>query len=102
MTPERSSELGRTDLIEFGKRLVTERLEGAGCRVTQPDRRTDARLEVRSRTGRAVEVFVATQRVRGYVFWTKRRLEPASHRAAAQRNVVEARRAESRTPHPRT
>ena len=34
-------------------------------------------------SGRSVEVFVSTQRVGGYVFWTKRRLQPADNRFAA-------------------
>ncbi|WP_156028312.1 hypothetical protein [Candidatus Solirubrobacter pratensis] len=30
-----------------------------------------------------MEVFVSTQRVGGYAFWTKRRLQPAGHRFVA-------------------
>jgi hypothetical protein len=30
-----------------------------------------------------LEVYVSTQRVGGYAFWTKRRLEPGRHRYAA-------------------
>ncbi|MGO9499503.1 MAG: hypothetical protein ACLQA5_22755, partial [Solirubrobacteraceae bacterium] len=41
------------------------------------------KLEVRTPSGRSVEVFVSTQRLGGYVFWTKRRFQPASHRFAA-------------------
>ena len=43
----------------------------------------DGKLEVRTGTGRSLEVFVSTQRVGGYAFWTKRRLQPAAHRFAA-------------------
>jgi hypothetical protein len=37
----------------------------------QPGR---GKLEVETPSGRAVELFVSTQRAGGYVFWTKRRL----------------------------
>lgn len=30
-----------------------------------------------------MEVFVSTQQLSGYVFWTKRRFQPACHRFAA-------------------
>jgi hypothetical protein len=43
----------------------------------------DGKLDVRTPSGRAVEVFVSTQRVGGYVFWTKRRFQPAANRVAA-------------------
>jgi hypothetical protein len=39
-------------------------------------------LEVKTPSGRTLEVFVSTQRVGGYALWTKRRLQPASHRFA--------------------
>jgi hypothetical protein len=38
---------------------------------------------VETPSGRSLEVFVSTQRVGGYVFWTKRRFQPASNRFAA-------------------
>ena len=34
-------------------------------------------------SGRSIEVFVSTQRLGGYVLWTKRRLQPATNRFAA-------------------
>jgi hypothetical protein len=43
----------------------------------------DGRLEVETPSGRSAEVFVSTQRVGGYVFWTKRRFQPAEDRFAA-------------------
>lgn len=43
----------------------------------------DGRLDVRTPSGRSIEVFVSTQRVGGYVLWTKRRFQPASNRFAA-------------------
>ncbi len=60
-----------------------ERLENLGCTVTPPSSRIAGKLEVRTPSGRSVEVFVSTQRLGGYVFWTKRRFQPASHRFAA-------------------
>jgi hypothetical protein len=75
------SGLSRRDLIAFGRRAVTERLEEIGCRVrggpgTGP-------LQVTTASGREIEVFVSTQRLGGYAFWTKRRLQPAPERFAA-------------------
>jgi hypothetical protein len=67
----------------FGKRLVAEQLEAAGCAVELPVGRTDGRLRVTTPSRRSLEVFVSTQRVGGYVFWTKRRLVPAEDRFAA-------------------
>jgi len=63
--------------------MVTERLEGLGCTVTPPRSQTDGRLQVRTPSDRALEVFVSTQRLGGYVFWTQQRLQPAETRFAA-------------------
>jgi hypothetical protein len=82
-TVDRWSRLGGTELIAFGKDLVASTLEQLECRVRRPGNPRDGRLEVTARDGRALEVFVSTQRVGGYVFWTKRRLAPAAHRFAA-------------------
>jgi hypothetical protein len=76
------SGLGRTDLIVFGKELVIKRLEHLGCAVIRARNPRDGRLQVRTTSGRVLEVFVSTQRVGGYVFWTKRRLQPARTRFA--------------------
>lgn len=38
---------------------------------------------MRTLSGRLLEVFVSTQRVGGYAFWTKHRLQPAPERLAA-------------------
>ena len=51
--------------------------------MTAPTSLIDGKLDVRTRSGRSIEVFVSTQRVGGYVFWTKRRLQPARERFAA-------------------
>jgi hypothetical protein len=51
--------------------------------VTAPSSRIGGKLEVETPSGRSVEVFVSTQRLGGYVFWTKRRFQPASNRFAA-------------------
>jgi hypothetical protein len=51
--------------------------------VTAPSSRIGGKLEVETPSGRLVEVFVSTQRLGGYVFWTKRRFQPASNRFAA-------------------
>ncbi len=63
--------------------MVTERLEGLGCTVEAPSGRISGKLDVETPSGRSIEVFVSTQRVGGYVFWTKRRFGPASDRFAA-------------------
>jgi hypothetical protein len=80
---DRWSELGRQELIALGRTLVTERLESLGCTVQAPTGRGSSKLEVRTPSGRSLEVFVSTQRLGGYVFWTKRRFQPASDRFAA-------------------
>jgi len=82
-TGERWSQLSRSERIALGKAIVTERLESLGCAVKRPSSLIDGKLAVRTPSGRAVEVFVSTQRVGGYVYWTKRRLQPASDRFAA-------------------
>jgi hypothetical protein len=51
--------------------------------VTPPNSRIGGKLEVETPSGRSVQVFVSTQRLGGYVFWTKRRFQPASNRFAA-------------------
>jgi hypothetical protein len=82
-TSDRWSRLGRQELVALGRSIVTERLERLGCSVTAPYPRTPGRLSVETPSGRALEMFVSTQRVGGYTFWTKRRFEPARHRFAA-------------------
>jgi hypothetical protein len=82
-TDDRWSELSRQELIALGRTIVTERLEKLGCTVTPPSTRTGGKLEVETPAGRSVEVFVSTQRLGGYVFWTKRRFQPARDRFAA-------------------
>jgi hypothetical protein len=66
------SHLGRSELIAFGRATVVERLERRGCTVAAPGALTGGRLDVRTPSGRSIEVFVSTQRVGGYAFWTKR------------------------------
>ena len=82
-TSDHWSQLSRQELIALGKAMVTERLESIGCTVTPPTSLIDGKLDVLTPSGRSAEVFVSTQRVGGYVFWTKRRLRPASNRFAA-------------------
>ena len=82
-TDDRWAQLSRSELIALGKSIVSDRLERLGCTVKAPSNLLDGRLEVRTPSGRSVEVFVSTQRVGGYVFWTKRRFQPASNRFAA-------------------
>jgi hypothetical protein len=82
-TKDRWSQLSRGELIALGRTIVTERLEDLGCTVKAPSRRIGGKLEVQTPSGRAVEVFVSTQRVGGYVFWTKQRFQPARNRFAA-------------------
>jgi hypothetical protein len=83
VTNDRWAQLSRQELIALGKTLVSDRIESLGCTVQAPTSRTRSKLEVRTPLGRSLEVFVSTQRVGGYVFWTKRRFEPASNRFAA-------------------
>ena len=80
---DRWSELNRQGLIALGRTLITQRLENLGCSVTPPASRTGGKLAVRTPSGRSLELFVSTQRPGGYVFWTKRRFQPASNRLAA-------------------
>jgi hypothetical protein len=80
---DRWSQLSRSELIALGRGIVIERLESLGCTVKAPSSRTDSKLEVATASGRSSEVFVSTQRLGGYVFWTKRRLQPARNRFAA-------------------
>jgi hypothetical protein len=75
------SGLSRQQLIAFGRTKVIDRLEAIGCTIE--DRPTAGPLPVMTPSGREVEVFVSTQRLGGYAFWTKRRLQPASDRFAA-------------------
>ncbi len=82
-TDDRWSQLNRQGLIALGRKIVTQRLESLGCTVTPPSSRSGGQLDVRTPTGRSLEVFVSTQRLGGYVFWTKRRFQPASNRLAA-------------------
>ena len=79
---DRWSGLGRQELVALGKSLITERLEAIGCTVTPPPARLDGRLAVQTPSGKPAEVFVSTQRLGGYVFWTKRRLQLADNRFA--------------------
>jgi hypothetical protein len=83
MTRGRWAELEGVALMTAGKDLVTERLEGLGCTVTRSSNPIDGKLGVRTSGGRSLEVFVSTQRLGGYAFWTKRRLQPSRHRLAA-------------------
>lgn len=76
------SELRRSDIKELGRSLVERRLEECGCRVV-PDHDARSGLLVVHGLHSTTEVYVSTQRVGGYAFWTKRRLEPAPHRFAA-------------------
>jgi hypothetical protein len=80
---ERWSGLTRHELIALGRTIVTQRLENLGCSVTAPSSRAAGKLDVLTPSGRWLEVFVSSQRLGGYVFWTKRRFQPASNRFAA-------------------
>jgi hypothetical protein len=82
-TKDRWSQLRRQELIALGRTIVTERLESLGCTVKAPNSRSGGKLDVQTPSGRSLEVFVSTQRLGGYVFWTKRRFQPASNRFAA-------------------
>jgi hypothetical protein len=83
MTDDRWSGLSRKVLIGLGRTLVTDRLENLGCEVMVPSSRAGGKLDVETPSGRSLEVFVSTQRLGGYVFWTKRRFAPADNRLAA-------------------
>lgn len=87
-TEDRGSRLSRQELIALGRTIVTERLESLGCVVKSG--RTGGKLDVQTPSGRSLEVFVSTQRVGGYVFWTKRRFQPASNRFAAIALLIDA------------
>jgi hypothetical protein len=76
-------QLGRQELIALGRTMVTERLESIGCTVDAPSTGGRSKLDVRTPSGRSVEVFVSTHREGGYAFWAKRRLQPADDRLAA-------------------
>ena len=89
-TDDRWSELSRQELIALGRTTVTERLENLGCTVTPPSSRIGGKLDVETPSGRSSEVFVSTQRLGGYVFWTKRRFTPATNRFAAIVLLAEA------------
>ena len=80
-TDDRWSGLGRGQLIAFGRTKVIDRLQEIGCTIE--DHPTAGPLPVTTPSGREVEVFISTQRLGGYAFWTKRRLQPASDRFAA-------------------
>jgi hypothetical protein len=82
-TQDGRPQLSRQELIALGRATVTKRLEDLGCTVTPPSSRSGGKLEVETPSGRSLEVFVSTQRVGGYVFWAKRRFQPASNRFAA-------------------
>jgi hypothetical protein len=82
-TDDRWSHLNRQELIALGRAIVSERLENLGCAVTPPSSRTGGKLTVETPSGRSLEVYVSTQRLGGYVFWTKRRFQPATSRLAA-------------------
>ena len=82
-TEDRWSQLSRSELTALGKTTVRDRLESLGCSVKVPSSLTDGRLEVSTPSGRSIEVFVSTQRLGGYAFWTQRRLPIASNRFAA-------------------
>jgi hypothetical protein len=87
-TEDRWSRLSRQELIALGRTIVTERLESLGCVVKSS--RTGGKLDVQTPSGRSLEVFVSTQRVGGYVFWTKRRFQPARNRFAAIALLIDA------------
>jgi hypothetical protein len=89
-TADRWSQLSRSDLIALGRTIVRDRLESLGCTVDAPTSLVGGSLQVRTPSGRSLDVFVSTQRVGGYVFWTKRRLQPAADRLAAIVLLTEA------------
>jgi hypothetical protein len=89
-TEERWSQLSRSELIALGRTIVRDRLERLGCTVDAPTGLVGGSLQVRTPSGRSLDVFVSTQRVGGYVFWTKRRFQPAADRFAAIVLLTEA------------
>ena len=91
MTDNRWARLSRLELIAYGKELVTDRLRQLGCAVIPPSNPIDGRLSLQTTSGRPLEVFVSTQRVGGYAFWTKRRLQPAADRFAVVVLLADAR-----------
>ena len=82
--------LGRSEMTALGRGLVADRLTGIGCTVEPPRSRVDGRLQATTPSQRSLVVFVSTQRVGGYTFWTKRRLQPAPERIAAIVLLAEA------------
>ena len=78
-----STHLGRSEMTALGRSLVTTRLTSIGCSVEPARSRVDGRLHATTPSHRSLEVFVSTQRLGGYTFWTKRRLQPAPERVAA-------------------
>ena len=58
--------------------------------MTPPSSRIGGKLDVETPSARWLEVFVSTQRVGGYVFWTKRRFTPATNRFAVIVLLAEA------------
>jgi hypothetical protein len=89
-TDDRWSQLTRSELIALGRTIVRDRLESLGCTVDAPTSLVGGSLQVRTPSGRSLDVFVSTQRVGGYVFWTKRRFQPAADRFAAIVLLTEA------------
>ena len=81
-TDTRRAQLSRGELVALGKRLVTRRLERLGFAMNPPASSRDGKLDVQTPSGRSLELFISTQRVGGYAFWTKRRFQPASNRFA--------------------
>ena len=81
--------LGRGELVSRGRTLVTTRLERVGCTVKPPTKRGEP-FSVRTPSALALEMYVSTQRVGGYVFWPKRRFTPAINLLAAVVLLVDA------------
>ena len=79
----RWSGLSRSELIALGRRTVTGRLQEIGARIESGSETGAGPLAVTTAGGREIELFVSTQRLGGYAFWTKRRLQPAEDRFAA-------------------
>jgi hypothetical protein len=89
-TEDRWSQRSRSELIALGRTIVRDQLESLGCTVNAPTSLVGGSLQVRTPSGRSLDVFVSTQRVGGYVFWTKRRFQPAADRFAAIVLLTEA------------